>query len=139
MAEPAAASESNIRRHTDLEIPVEGETVAATRYEPVEVEGPLPALLMYVPYPKDDMITYGGYDPLNRYLSRNGYEVAVAADELAVTVGIEEADDDGPVVQCIAEVEYRVTATFADGGPGTVTVTHETNDGTETAATSSRN
>ena len=62
-----------------------------------------------------------------------------AADELAVTVGIEEADDDGPVVQCIAEVEYRVTATFADGGPGTVTVTHETNDGTETAATSSRN
>ena len=78
MAEPAAASESDIRRHTDLEIPVEGETVAATRYEPVEVEGPLPALLMYVPYPKDDMITYGGYDPLNRYLARNGYEVVVA-------------------------------------------------------------
>ena len=84
MAEPATASESTIRRHTDLEIPVEGETVAATRYEPVEFDGPLPVLLMYVPYPKDDMITYGGYDPLNRYLSRNGYEVAVAADELAV-------------------------------------------------------
>lgn len=78
MAEPATASESTIRRHTDLEIPVEGETVAATRYEPVEFDGPLPVLLMYVPYPKDDMITYGGYDPLNRYLARHGYEVVVA-------------------------------------------------------------
>ena len=60
------------------------------------------------------------------------------ADELSVTVGIEEQDDSGPVPQCIAEVEYRVTATFADGGPGSVTVTHETNDGAETVATSGR-
>jgi hypothetical protein len=61
------------------------------------------------------------------------------ADELAVTVGVEEGDDDGPVVQCIAEIQYRATATFADGEPGSVTVTHETNDGTETVATTSRN
>jgi putative CocE/NonD family hydrolase len=33
---------------------------------------------MYVPYPKDDAITYGAYDPLNRYLASHGYEVVVA-------------------------------------------------------------
>lgn len=57
------------------------------------------------------------------------------ADELAVTVGITEREDaDGPVVQCIAEIDYRTTTTFTDGLPGTVTVTHETNEGTETVA-----
>lgn len=69
---------SEIRTHDDLLIPCRGETVAATRYEPVGVEGPLPALLMYVPYHKDDYITYGAYDPLNRYLAANGNEVVVA-------------------------------------------------------------
>jgi hypothetical protein len=78
MDETATAMQSEIRRHHDVEIPVEGETVAATRYEPVEFDGPSPVLLMYVPYPKDDMITYGAYDPLNRYLARHGYEVVVA-------------------------------------------------------------
>jgi hypothetical protein len=78
MDAPAPATESALRRHHDVEIPVEGETVAATRYEPVDVDGPVPALLMYVPYPKDDMITYGAYDPLNRYLASHGYEVVVA-------------------------------------------------------------
>lgn len=33
---------------------------------------------MYVPYPQQDLITYGGYDPLNRYLAARGYEVVVA-------------------------------------------------------------
>jgi putative CocE/NonD family hydrolase len=78
MADRATAMESEIRRHHDVEIPVEGETVAATRYEPVEYDESLPVLLMYVPYPKDDMITYGAYDPLNRYLASHGYEVVVA-------------------------------------------------------------
>ncbi|WP_135536102.1 CocE/NonD family hydrolase [Halostella pelagica] len=69
---------SEVRRHTDLTIPVDSEQVAATRYEPIECEGPSPALLMYVPYHKDDWITYGSYDPLNRYLASRGYEVVVA-------------------------------------------------------------
>ena len=69
---------SEIRTHDDLLIPVCGETVAATRYEPIEDDGPLPALLMYVPYHKDDYITYGAYDPLVRYLAASGYEVVVA-------------------------------------------------------------
>jgi len=33
---------------------------------------------MYVPYHKDDYITYGAYDPIVRYLAASGYEVVVA-------------------------------------------------------------
>ncbi|WP_137285049.1 CocE/NonD family hydrolase [Halorussus salinisoli] len=69
---------SDVRRHTNLRIPVHGDTVAATRYQPVEETEPSPALLMYVPYHQDDGITYGAYDPLNRYLAKHGYEVVVA-------------------------------------------------------------
>lgn len=65
-------------RHEGLRIPVGDETVAATRYEPVDESGPSPALLTYVPYPQQDSITYGAYDPLNRYLAARGYEVVVA-------------------------------------------------------------
>mgnify|MGYP000374459186 CR=1 FL=1 len=58
-----------------------------------------------------------------------------AADELSIVVGLTQRETSGPVVQCIAEIEYRATATFADGLPGTVTVVHETNEGQETVAT----
>ena len=71
-------SPTSLRRHEDLRIPADGHTVSATRYEPTEHDGPLPALLMYVPYPRDDVITYGAYDPLLRYLAERGYEVVVA-------------------------------------------------------------
>ncbi|SMO37308.1 CocE/NonD family hydrolase [Halorubrum cibi] len=67
-----------IARHEGIRIPVGDETVAATRYEPVDEPGPSPALLSYVPYPQQDSITYGAYDPLNRYLAARGYEVVVA-------------------------------------------------------------
>ncbi|MFO8114052.1 MAG: CocE/NonD family hydrolase [Halorubrum sp.] len=67
-----------IARHEGLRIPVGDETVSATRYEPVDEPGPSPALLSYVPYPQQDSITYGAYDPLNRYLAARGYEVIVA-------------------------------------------------------------
>ncbi|WP_227377215.1 CocE/NonD family hydrolase [Haladaptatus halobius] len=67
-----------IRRHTALEIPVQSETVAATRYEPLSSDAPSPALLMYVPYHQDDLITYGAYDPLCLYFAKHGYEVIVA-------------------------------------------------------------
>ena len=60
------------------------------------------------------------------------------ADKLAVTVGVEESDEDGMVAQCIAEVDYEVTATFESAVPDTVMVTHETNDGSETVATADR-
>jgi hypothetical protein len=67
-----------IRRHEGLRIPVGDETVAATRYEPVGESGPSPALLSYLPYPQQDSITYGAYDPINRYLAARGFEVVVA-------------------------------------------------------------
>lgn len=67
-----------IRRRDELRIPVGSETVAAARYEPIGMDRPLPALLMYVPYHKDDFVTYARYDPLNRYLAGRGYEVVVA-------------------------------------------------------------
>jgi hypothetical protein len=68
---------NDVVRHEDVRIPVAGESVAATRYEPAG-DGPSPALLMYVPYHHQDGITYGAYDPLNRYLAAAGYEVVVA-------------------------------------------------------------
>jgi len=55
-------------------------------------------------------------------------------DTFSVTVGTEDASD-GPVVQCLAEIEYRATAAFVDGLPGSVTVVHETSEGSETVAT----
>jgi len=58
-------------------------------------------------------------------------------DTLSVTTGTEDQGD-GPVAQCIAEIEYRAMATFADGLPGAVTVVHETNEGSETVATAER-
>ncbi|WP_336036225.1 CocE/NonD family hydrolase [Halobacterium yunchengense] len=70
--------DDGVVRDTTLRVPVGDEEVAATRYSPSDEDGPLPALLMHVPYPKDDLITFGGYDPLVRYLARNGYEVVVS-------------------------------------------------------------
>ncbi|MFB6149296.1 MAG: CocE/NonD family hydrolase [Halobacteriales archaeon] len=69
---------AQLRYHRDLRIPVAGETVAATRYEPTEYSTPLPALLMYIPYHKDDHITFGAYEPLIQYVAQAGYEVVVA-------------------------------------------------------------
>lgn len=69
---------SEVFRHSDVRIPVLGETVGAMRYEPVDVDQPRPTILMYVPYPKDDMITYGAYDHFNRFLAARGYDVVVA-------------------------------------------------------------
>ena len=69
---------TSVRRHEEIRIPVGGDRVAATRYEPVDDPGPSPALLTYVPYPHQDSVTYGAYDPLNRYLAAAGYEVVVA-------------------------------------------------------------
>lgn len=114
MVEEAAVAESKVRRHTELEIPVDGETVAATRYEPVEYDGSRPVLLMYVPYPKDDMITYGAYDPLNRYLARNGYEVVIAdmvgtgasSGRLDTMFGTNEGREAEFIIEWLADQEW---------------------------------
>lgn len=68
---------SSIERHDDLLIPVDTETVAATRHEPTAVDGPAPALLMYLPYRHRDYY-FANCKPLTRYFARHGYEVVVA-------------------------------------------------------------
>lgn len=103
-----------IERHEDLRIPVDGDTVAATRFEPLDVEGSAPAVLMYVPYHKDDVITYGAYDPFNRYLAANGYEVVVAdmvgtgassgaVDEMFLR---REGEEGAAIVEWLADQEW---------------------------------
>lgn len=67
-----------VTRDPELSIPISGETVAATRYEPTDRTGPLPAILWSTPYHKDDQTTYGHYDPLLEHLAVHGYEVVVA-------------------------------------------------------------
>jgi len=67
-----------IRHRPDLLIPVEGATVAATRYEPPGEDGPRPVVLIATPYRKDDWITFGSWHPSIEYLARSGYEVVVA-------------------------------------------------------------
>lgn len=67
-----------IARHDDIRIPVGDETVAATRYEPVDAEDPAPALLMFFPYRKDDHLTFGAYSPFIKYLAKHGYNVVTA-------------------------------------------------------------
>lgn len=69
---------STIARTDDLLIPLGDETVAATRYAPQDTDGPVPGLLMYLPYRRGDF-SYASYDPMNKYLAAHGYEV-VAAD-----------------------------------------------------------
>jgi putative CocE/NonD family hydrolase len=70
-------SSSPVSRIDDILIPYEGRRIAATRYSPTEIDGPLPAVLMSIPYRKDDYITYGHHDPLLRYVAGHGYEVVV--------------------------------------------------------------
>lgn len=98
----------------DLRIPVGDAAVAATRYRPTEAEGPLPAVLMYTPYHKDDMITFGGYDPLLRYVAAHGYAV-VAADMVGTGASSgemdelfcqQEADDAVAIVEWLADREW---------------------------------
>lgn len=69
---------NRIERHDDILIPVGEETVAATRYEPVDAGDRAPVLLMFFPYRKDDHLTFGAYSPLIEYLAKHGYNVVTA-------------------------------------------------------------
>lgn len=93
-----------------------------------------------VDFDGDDVVVTGtiwGPDPSwTATLADASYDAG--ADSLAVTIGIEEDEDSGPTIQCIAEIEYTATLTFADGLPGEVTVTHETNEGSVTVVTTRR-
>lgn len=67
---------SGAEKHTDLKIPVGTNTVAATRYEPVDIPTPHPTILIYTPYRKDDFFVAG--DCTIEFFVERGYEVVVA-------------------------------------------------------------
>ncbi|MWV65064.1 CocE/NonD family hydrolase [Halorubrum sp. JWXQ-INN 858] len=115
--------ETAIRLHHDVRIPVGDGTVAATRYEPTDRDGaPFPAVLMAIPYRKDDYITFGAYDPLLRYIARAGYEVIVA--DLPGTGGSSGVkpqpldDREGDAVAAV--IEWLGEREWTDGTVGTV-------------------
>jgi len=68
---------SDVTRDDDLLIPVEGETVAATRFSPADREEPLPAILIYTPYRKDDLSGLKD-DTMIQYFAGAGYHVVNA-------------------------------------------------------------
>lgn len=114
--------DDSIRLTHDLRIPVDGETAAATRYEPTDADGPLPAVLMLIPYRKDDYITYGAYDPLLRAVARAGYEV-VAADLLGTggSSGVKTHPlDAGEGEEAVAIIEWLADREWTDGTVGMV-------------------
>lgn len=69
---------ATVEQDPSLRFNVADATVAATRYERIDGEGPSPAVLWYTPYHKDDETTFGRYDPLLEYIAAHGYEVVVA-------------------------------------------------------------
>ena len=105
---------STLTRHTDLRIPVGDETVAANRYEPPDGPTPGPAVLMYIPYHKDDFITYGAYNPLLEYIAHHGYHVVIAdIVGTGASTGVKElplepaeGPDAATIVEWIAEREW---------------------------------
>ncbi|GAA5473532.1 hypothetical protein Hhis01_00928 [Haloarcula hispanica] len=62
-----------------------------------------------------------------------------SADELRISVGTKDKPDAGDVcTQAIMEIDYRATATFENGLPGTVSVSHDTGDGQSPVTTATR-
>lgn len=75
------------------------------------------------------------YDPVLNAVSYN-----IGSDTLRVDVGVESTDE--ACADCVGAIEYEATVEFADGPPGTVTVSHEgdvveASDGTTETPTAS--
>lgn len=104
---------NDVELHPDVLVPVGDETVAASRYEPTDREGPLPVVLIVTPYRKDDRITFGGWDPSIHFFCRHGYEVVVA-DLLGTGASTgdkrpyhrEEGEEVAAVIEWLAEREW---------------------------------
>jgi putative CocE/NonD family hydrolase len=106
--------EAGVTLDADLHIPIESGTIGATRYTPTHAEGPLPAVIMAIPYRKDDRITFGAYDPDLRYLAHHGYDV-LAVDLLGTgaSSGMKSEPFDGTegpqlaaVIEWVADREW---------------------------------
>lgn len=111
-----------------LHIPVAGETVEAIRHGPVSADDPKPAVLIYIPYHKDDFAHSGGLETVER-LVEAGY-VAVVAD--MVGTGGSTGDFDEPFAPSEGEHGAAVVEWLADQAwtTGRVGVTGKSYPGT---------
>ncbi len=111
---PGSDGRSAVDQDPTLRFAVDGETVAATRYEPTAFDEPLPAVLWYTAYHKDDETTFGRYDPLLEYVAAHGYEVVVAdmvgtgasTGRLGELLGPETSAEVGELVERLADREW---------------------------------
>ncbi|WP_254864693.1 CocE/NonD family hydrolase [Halovivax gelatinilyticus] len=112
---------SNIDRTAGISIPVGGETVSATRYRPADASEPLPALLLYYPYRKDDHLVYGAYAPIIEYLAAHGYAV-VTADMVGTGASTgtktETGDYESEGAEAVAIVEWLADRSWCTGSVG---------------------
>jgi putative CocE/NonD family hydrolase len=120
MTDTNGESTSGVKRHEeDILIPVGSETVAATRYEPLGSSDPLPVLLCYTPYRKDDR-SFWSYHPYVTYLASHGYEVVVAdLVGTGASSGVKESPfstDEG--AQAVEIVEWLADRDWTNGRVG---------------------
>lgn len=119
-AETTRRPRPGLCRDDDLQIPVHGETVAASRCEPADADGPLPVVLIATPYRKDDRISFGSWGPSIEYIARAGYAVVVA-DLIGTGASTGRKDpfsgDEGPEVASI--IEWLADRPWTTGAVGT--------------------
>lgn len=109
--EPTSDELSTVERDPTIRFSLEGETVAATRYQPIDLESPNPAVLWITPYDKDDITTWGRYDPLLEYIAAHGYEVTVAdligtgasSGHRAELFGPDMGEEVAEIINCLAD------------------------------------
>lgn len=112
---------TSVTREVGLHIPFDGELISATRYSPAGVEGPLPAVLMYFPYRKDDHLIYGAYAPIIEYTALHGYHV-ITADMVGTggSTGRKQEtgayQDEGP--EAVAIIEWLAEQPWCSGSVG---------------------
>ncbi|MFC7227964.1 CocE/NonD family hydrolase [Salinirubellus salinus] len=104
----------------ELEIPVDGVTVRATRHEPTE-RGPRPVVFVYTPYHKDDLSATRA-DPMVEYLVDAGFEFVVAD---AVGTGASDGLVDEPFTadegrHGAAVVEWLAEQAWSNGNVGMI-------------------
>jgi putative CocE/NonD family hydrolase len=121
---------SEIRRHDEYLMEIDAGTVAGTRFEPVDVEEPRPAVLMFMPYHKDDWYTFASEWSSIEYLARHGYEV-ISADVIGTggssgrksePFSSDETEQISQIIHYLADEEWSngCVGMFGRSYPGTM-------------------
>lgn len=109
----------DVDRIDDVRIPVGGEVISGTRYRPEDRTDPLPAIVMGIPYRKDDRIVFGSYYPSLAYLAANGYEV-LAVDLLGTgaSSGSKPQPREGEGEELATVIDWASDQPWCDGAVG---------------------